>query len=364
MTGSRADRNGNGNGHDRDDRDGGAAEAAGLERGADDSELERALDDAAFAAADEDDGTVLLPLLDAEVGPARALSERQLLLLADRVERQFLAQRPRSRPRRSPKRWLLAGGLFAASAAAAVYGVGVVRRAVEPASVKPMPTWSRPSMTEPKLPAPSVPAPSVSAPSVLAPSEPSAPEVDTNAVERPAEPSEHTEPNVAPRTGDARPSISPSVNSAGHALRSGANGDPNPVPNAASPRQNRTVAADRLAAANGLRSRHRYREALALYLRVIETDPNGMQASVARVAAAEMQLEQFGDVAGAERLYREARTQGGELTAEAQFGLAQVARVRGDAPGERLALQDFLGRHPESPLAAAARRRLNTLGAR
>ena len=99
-------------------------------------------------------------------------------------------------------------------------------------------------------------------------------------------------------------------------------------------------------------------------MRVIETDPNGMQASVARVAAADMQLEQFGDVAGAERLYREAKTQGGELTAEAQFGLAQVARVRGDVPGERRALQDFLGRHPESPLSAAARRRLDTLGAK
>jgi hypothetical protein len=41
-----------------------------------------------------------------------------------------------------------------------------------------------------------------------------------------------------------------------------------------------------------------------------------------------------------------------------------VSRARGDAPGERRALQDFLGRHPESPLAAAARRRLSTLGAR
>jgi tetratricopeptide (TPR) repeat protein len=126
--------------------------------------------------------------------------------------------------------------------------------------------------------------------------------------------------------------------------------------------QNGTIASDRLAAANGLRSRHRYREALALYLQVIEMAPTGIQASVARVAAAEMQLEQFGDVAGAERLYREAKTRGGELTTEAQFGLSQVARARADAPGERRALQDFLSRHPESPLAAAARRRLNTLG--
>ena len=131
----------------------------------------------------------------------------------------------------------------------------------------------------------------------------------------------------------------------------------------ATSRQNGAVAADRLAAANSLRSRHRYREALALYSQVIESDPNGIQASAARVAAAEMKLEQFGDIAGAERLYREAKTQGGELTAEAQFGLSQVARARGDAPAERRALQDFLARHPESPLVSAARRRLSTLGA-
>jgi hypothetical protein len=41
-----------------------------------------------------------------------------------------------------------------------------------------------------------------------------------------------------------------------------------------------------------------------------------------------------------------------------------VARARGDATGERQALQDFLTRHPGSPLVSAARRRLSALGAR
>jgi hypothetical protein len=41
-----------------------------------------------------------------------------------------------------------------------------------------------------------------------------------------------------------------------------------------------------------------------------------------------------------------------------------VARVRGDATGERQALQDFLARHPGSPLVSAARRRLSAVGAR
>src|SRR6185436_1233783 len=63
----------------------------------------------------EDDDSPL-PLLDAEVGPARPLAERELLLLADRIERQF-AQRGRRVSWLAPRRLLLAGGLFAASAA-------------------------------------------------------------------------------------------------------------------------------------------------------------------------------------------------------------------------------------------------------
>jgi predicted Zn-dependent protease len=98
-------------------------------------------------------------------------------------------------------------------------------------------------------------------------------------------------------------------------------------------------------------------------LQVIELDPNGMPAAVARVAAAEMRLEQFGDVAGAEQLYRQAKTRGGELTAEAQFGLAQVYRARAETGRERRALEEFVARHPDSPLVAAARRRLQALGA-
>jgi len=68
----------------RDDRDGGeGGEGSDLQRAADGDELEGALDDAALAA-DDDDGVPLLSSLDAEAGPARALSERQLLLLNDR----------------------------------------------------------------------------------------------------------------------------------------------------------------------------------------------------------------------------------------------------------------------------------------
>jgi tetratricopeptide (TPR) repeat protein len=289
-----------------------------------------------------------LPALDAEVGPASALSERELGLFADRIERQFLVQRARPRSRLSGKRWLLAGGLFAASAAAAVY-VGVVRRDVEPApghgssaaptSVRELPPEAAPAVVSPPA------EPPAATPPVAVPPEADAP----RGGERPTEPA----PEVPPRAEDA-PSSGPAASAKQPA---------SPSRLGAATRQNGAVAADRLAAANRLRSRHRYREALAVYSQVIAMDPDGIQASAARVAAAEMKLEQFGDIAGAERLYREAKTQGGELTAEAQFGLSQVARARGDAPAERRALQDFVARHPESPLVSAARRRLSTLGA-
>jgi tetratricopeptide (TPR) repeat protein len=298
--------------------------------------------DEAFDGLEPNDlGPAPLPLLDAETGPASALSERQLALFADRIERQFLVQRARPKSRLSPKRLLLAGGLFAASAAAAVY-VGVVRRSADVAPIAPS---SVPG-------APSEPAPTVVSPPELAPAAPTPPvEADPNDEERPTEPA----PSVPTRS--PRPPETPASPSAASGKQ------PAAARISATSRQNGAVAADRLAAANSLRSRHRYREALALYSQVIEIDPSGIQASAARVAAAEMKLEQFGDIAGAERLYREAKTQGGELTAEAQFGLSQVARARGDGPAERRALQDFLARHPESPLVSAARRRLSTLGA-
>lgn len=291
---------------------------------------------------EEDDGQPLLPLLDAEAGPARPLAEGELLLLADRIERQF-AQRRRPVGRLTPRRLLLAGGLFAASAAAAVVGVTVAQRSADPVPTTspaeqrvPPPVVAVPPATLPPM-APVAPT----APAEVAPEE-RVPQRLHGAGDRPVEPGSANQPGgVSPA-----PDVS----------QSGANVRPRTA------RESSTVASDRLAAANSLRSRHRYREALALYLQVIEMAPSGMQASVARVAAAEMQLDHFGDVAGAERLYRDAKTHGGELTTEAQFGLAQVARARADAPGERRALQDFLSRHPESPLGAAARRRLNTLG--
>jgi len=116
-----------------------------------------------------------------------------------------------------------------------------------------------------------------------------------------------------------------------------------------------------LAEANRLRGQHRYRPALGLYLQVIERYPSSIQASAARVAAAAIRLEQFGDVQGAERLYRDAKTSSGQLTPEAQFGLAEVYRARGDYPAEERALDEFVHRYSDSPLVSAAKRRLRSL---
>ncbi|MEY2935632.1 MAG: hypothetical protein RL033_6381 [Pseudomonadota bacterium] len=299
----------------------------------------------------------LLPLLDAEAGPARPLSEREQLLLVDRIERQF-AQRRRVLPWRAPRRVVLVGALFAASAAAAIYGVGVLSRDPAPPGTPSEPVPSEAVPSEPVLAQPLPQEPLRVEPVLAQPVAPALP--DPEASERPS--SAASSAPTAPPTSERGEEIAGDrpAKSAAAASKWVPGGTPEPQVS----RSGRAAGADRLAAASALRARHRYREALALYLQVIELDPDGMQASVARVAAAEVQLDHLGDTAGAERLYREAKTQGGELTAEAQFGLAQVARARGDATSERLALQDFLSRHPGSPLVSAARRRLSALGAR
>jgi len=136
------------------------------------------------ASLDDDLGPAPLPLLDAETGPASVLSERQLALFADRIERQFLVQRARPKSRLSPKRLLLAGGLLAASAAAAVY-VGVVRRGAELAPVDPSSSTAPTSAPDlPSEPAPAV----VSPPEDLAAPTPPAAEHAPREEERPTEP--------------------------------------------------------------------------------------------------------------------------------------------------------------------------------
>lgn len=120
-------------------------------------------------------------------------------------------------------------------------------------------------------------------------------------------------------------------------------------------------AADTLERANAARGAQRYSEALALYSRVVGEYPASLQAQAARVAAAALSLEHLGDASRAERLYTDAAERGGELAAEARFGIAESHRARHDTESEARALRELLAAHPRSPLARAARRRLEAL---
>lgn len=272
------------------------------------------------------DSVLELEALDSAPGPARPLSAAEAAALIDRLERQLSGVRPRGKRFRLGAVLGVAGALAAASAAAAIY----VLRPSEPlATTAPIEAGRSAGVpTKPPAPAPGG-APQVAPGTADEPTDtpapgttsPGAPAAEPGAVQ-----AESARPNVLTRHSKA--------------------------------------AADRLAEANALRGRHRYRQALDLYLRVIDRYPSSMQASAARVAAAAMRLEQFGDVQGAERLYREAKTTGGELTAEAEFGLAEVFRARHDRSAELQALHEFTVRYPDNPLTSVAERRLQVLEGR
>jgi TolA-binding protein len=122
------------------------------------------------------------------------------------------------------------------------------------------------------------------------------------------------------------------------------------------------IARDRLEQANRLRREQRYAEALTVYLQVAADYPRSLQAQAARVAAADIKLEHLRDAAGAQQLYNAASQQGGALSEEAAFGLAESHRQTGDVKREREALERFVVSYPNSPSAPRARQRLQALG--
>jgi tetratricopeptide (TPR) repeat protein len=122
------------------------------------------------------------------------------------------------------------------------------------------------------------------------------------------------------------------------------------------------IARDRLEQANRLRREQRYAEALTVYLQVAADYPRSLQAQAARVAAADIKLEHLRDAAGAQQLYNAASQQGGALSEEAAFGLAESHRQTGDVKREREALERFVVSFPNSPSAPRARQRLQALG--
>jgi tetratricopeptide (TPR) repeat protein len=121
-------------------------------------------------------------------------------------------------------------------------------------------------------------------------------------------------------------------------------------------------AQDLLQRANRLRGEGDYRGAERVYLRVV-AGGSGAAAYSARVAAAALRAEQFGDARGALRLYRDAlRVQpGGPLSPEIHEGMAQAFQKLGAADDERRALRALLDAAGSGPSAERARQRLQQL---
>jgi hypothetical protein len=117
--------------------------------------------------------------------------------------------------------------------------------------------------------------------------------------------------------------------------------------------------------ANERRRARQWQGAEALYQRVVREHPGTSAAYVAAIAAASIRLDHLGDARGALRLYQSALASGVNraLAEEARWGLAEAHRALGDDAREARALQDFLARHPGSPLIPQARARLSALGA-
>ncbi|MFY0574130.1 tetratricopeptide repeat protein [Cystobacter fuscus] len=122
---------------------------------------------------------------------------------------------------------------------------------------------------------------------------------------------------------------------------------------------------DLLRRANERRAAGQWREAEALYLRVIQSSPGTTSAYVAQVASGGLRLEHLGDAKGALRQYQQAlrAKPRGMLSEEAQQGVAESWRALGDTQREARALEEFLTAHPDSLLAGSARRRLDELRA-
>jgi hypothetical protein len=125
------------------------------------------------------------------------------------------------------------------------------------------------------------------------------------------------------------------------------------------------VQEDLLASANAARASHRWRQADALYARVVSGGAPELAVQAALVASASLHLEHLGDPAGAVRRFRAALAAGPRdaLAEDARWGLAESTRAAGDPDAEAAALEDFLAHHAGSPRAARARARRGELKA-
>lgn len=137
-----------------------------------------------------------------------------------------------------------------------------------------------------------------------------------------------------------------------------------PAPAPATPPTSPT-SEDLMKQANEQRRARQWQAAEALYQRVMREHSGTSAAYVAAIAAASIRLDHLGDARGALRLYQSALASGVNraLAEEARWGLAEAHRALDDDAREARALQDFVARHPGSPLIPQARARLRALGA-
>ncbi|MCP3100581.1 tetratricopeptide repeat protein [Myxococcus sp. K15C18031901] len=162
----------------------------------------------------------------------------------------------------------------------------------------------------------------------------------------------------ARREGASRPSAEVSV-----ARGAGSRG---PVEAQVAPVATPAQVEDLMRLANTHRAAGEWKQAEAVYQRVIRAQPRAMSAYVARVASGSLRLEHLRDARGALRQFETAlRTwPGGVLEQEARQGITEAHRVLGNAAEERQALEEFLSHHPDSPHAVAARARLREISGR
>lgn len=279
--------------------------------------------------------------LDDDEGPALRISPEQGRALVRAV---VGARRPGAAARSWP-RWARTAAIALMAAATATSAAAAYRggwRAV----------WPFAEGAERVAPPPP-PAPAAKRPTAVADPDPPAPALAPAPAAAPPEASSASgsdaEPRVVSRPARRRvPSPSAAERPAASEVRESVR--------ESAPRAE-VEAAGALARANAARGARRYAEALSLYSSVIDAYPSSAPAQAARVAAADIALEHQRDVARARRLYAEAVKRGGELAAEARFGLAQAERARGDRSAERVALDEFLRHHPSHALGRVARQR-------
>ncbi|HEY3351634.1 MAG TPA: PEGA domain-containing protein [Polyangia bacterium] len=123
-------------------------------------------------------------------------------------------------------------------------------------------------------------------------------------------------------------------------------------------------AAALLATARRRRTAGDWAAAASVYHELAARFPRSAEARAAQVPHAQLLLDRLGDPAGALALFDRylAASAAPPLAEEAAWGRIRALRQLGRAGAERAALARFLGAHPMTPNATAARRRLAELG--